>query len=50
MKARKLNRGQRELREANRFFRGETKRGAAWLRAKCRNRLQVLTASRLKSL
>jgi hypothetical protein len=50
MKTRKLNRGQRELRAACRFFRGETKRGASWLRAKCRNRLLVLNASRLKSL
>lgn len=38
----KLNKGQRELRAANRFFRGETKRGAAWLRRKRVNRLRVL--------
>ena len=44
-KSRKLSRGQRELREANRFFRGETSRGAAWLRRKRANRLAVLRVS-----
>lgn len=42
---RKLSRGQRELHAAIRFFRGLTKRGASWLRAKRANRLRVLNAN-----
>lgn len=41
-KSRKLNKGQRELRAAVRFFKGDTAAGRRWLRAKRRNRLQVL--------
>jgi hypothetical protein len=42
MTTRKLNAGQRALAAANRFFKGATKRGAKWLRAKRANRLRVL--------
>lgn len=41
-KIRKLNLGQRELRAAVRFFKGDTPAGKRWLRAKRRNRLQAL--------
>jgi hypothetical protein len=41
-KTRKLNLGQRELRAAVRFFKGDTPAGKRWLRIKRANRLAVL--------